>query len=104
MNILFAGTPDPSGKILEYLASSSVYNVKGVVTQPDKPQKRGNKILESSVSKISQKYEFPVFKPTNLNDPDFIKDIEGIDFDFLVVAAYEKLFQTGCFSLRAKYQ
>ena len=91
MNILFAGTPDPSGKILEYLASSSVYNVKGVVTQPDKPQKRGNKILESSVSKISQKYEFPVFKPTNLNDPDFIKDIEGIDFDFLVVAAYGKI-------------
>ena len=91
MNILFAGTPDPSGKILEYLASSSAYKVKGVITQPDKPQKRGNKILQSSVSKISQNYGFPVFKPTNLNDPDFIKNIEGIDFDFLVVAAYGKI-------------
>ena len=91
MNILFAGTPDPSGKILEYLASSSAYKVKGVITQPDKPQKRGNKILQSSVSKISQNYGFPVFKPTNLNDPDFIKNIEGIDFDFLIVAAYGKI-------------
>jgi len=91
MNILFAGTPYPSGKILEYLASSSAYKVKGVITQPDKPQKRGNKILQSSVSKISQNYGFPVFKPTNLNDPDFIKNIEGIDFDFLVVAAYGKI-------------
>jgi methionyl-tRNA formyltransferase len=91
MNILFAGTPYPSGKILEYLASSSAYKVKGVITQPDKPQKRGNKILQSSVSKISQNYAFPVFKPTNLNDPDFIKNIEGIDFDFLVVAAYGKI-------------
>ena len=91
MNILFAGTPDPSGKILEYLATSSAYEVKGVITQPDKPQKRGNKILQSSVSKISQNYGFPVFKPTNLNDPDFIKNIEGIDFDFLVVAAYGKI-------------
>ena len=81
MNILFAGTPDPSGEILEYLASNSAYNIKGVITQPDKPQKRGNKILESSVSKISLKYDFPVFKPTNLNDPDFIKDIENIEFD-----------------------
>ena len=91
MNILFAGTPYPSGKILEYVASSSAYKVKGVITQPDKPQKRGNKILQSSVSKISQNYGFPVFKPTNLNDPDFIKNIEGIDFDFLVVAAYGKI-------------
>ena len=91
MNTLFAGTPYPSGKILEYLASSSAYKVKGVITQPDKPQKRGNKILQSSVSKISQNYGFPVFKPTNLNDPDFIKNIEGIDFDFLVVAAYGKI-------------
>ena len=91
MNILFAGTPGPSGKILEYLAISSAYEVKGVITQPDKPQKRGNKILQSSVSKISQNYGFPVFKPTNLNDPDFIKNIEGIDFDFLVVAAYGKI-------------
>ena len=91
MNILFAGTPYPSGKILEYLASSSAYKVKGVITQPDKPQKRGNKILQSSVSKISQNYGFPVFKPTNLNDPDFIKNIEGIDFDFLIVAAYGKI-------------
>lgn len=91
MNILFAGTPDPSGEILEYLASNSAYNIKGVITQPDKPQKRGNKILESSVSKISLKYDFPVFKPTNLNDPDFIKDIEDIEFDFLVVAAYGKI-------------
>lgn len=91
MNILFAGTPYPSGKILEYLASSSTYKVKGVITQPDKPQKRGNKILQSSVSKISQNYGFPVFKPTNLNGPDFIKNIEGIDFDFLVVAAYGKI-------------
>ena len=40
MNILFAGTPDPSGEILEYLASNSTYNIKGVITQPDKPQKR----------------------------------------------------------------
>ena len=91
MNILFAGTPGPSGKILEYLAISSAYEVKGVITKPDKPQKRGNKILQSSVSKISQNYGFPVFKPTNLNDPDFIKNIEGIDFDFLVVAAYGKI-------------
>ena len=91
MNILFAGTPYPSGKILEYLASSSAYKVKGVITQPDKRQKRRNKILQSSVSKMSQNYGFPVFKPTNLNDPDFIKNIEGIDFDFLVVAAYGKI-------------
>jgi|TARA_B110000967_G_scaffold179451_1_gene194965 methionyl-tRNA formyltransferase len=91
MNILFAGTPEPSGKILEYLISHPAYKIKGVITQPDKPQRRGNKILESNVSMISKQYDFPLFKPSNLDDPIFKKSIKDINFDFLIVAAYGKI-------------
>ena len=55
MNILFAGTPKTSSKILEYLQNDEDNNIVGVLTQPDKPGKRGNKLVESSVSVLARK-------------------------------------------------
>jgi methionyl-tRNA formyltransferase len=44
MNILFAGTPKPSAKILKALCDDPSINVVGVLTKPDKAQKRGKKV------------------------------------------------------------
>jgi len=44
MNILYAGTPEPSARILQHLVSSDKYNVVGVLTQPDKPQREVKKL------------------------------------------------------------
>ena len=41
MNILFAGTPSNAAKILNNLAKMDTFNIKGVLTQPDKRYKRG---------------------------------------------------------------
>jgi methionyl-tRNA formyltransferase len=41
MNILFAGTPEPSAKLLESLINSNHINIVGVITKPDIAQKRG---------------------------------------------------------------
>ena len=49
MNILFAGTPKSSANILQSLINDD-FNIIGVLTQPDKKCKRGNKLLESEVS------------------------------------------------------
>ena len=91
MNILFAGTPKTSSKILEYLQSDQDNNIVGVLTQPDKPAKRGNKLVESSVSILARKAGLNVIKPTNLNDESFKAKISLLDVDFLIVIAYGKL-------------
>ena len=91
MNILFAGTPKTSSKILEYLQNDEDNNIVGVLTQPDKPGKRGNKLVESSVSVLARKSGLNVIKPNNLNDESFKEKISLLDVDFLIVIAYGKL-------------
>ena len=91
MNILFAGSPKASAKILEHLYCSKNINVIGVITQPDKPQKRGKKITESHVSAKATHLNIPIYRPINLNDDGFKRAISALKIDFLVVAAYGKI-------------
>ena len=91
MNILFAGTPQPSAKILEILSQDKDINIVGAITKADKAQKRGNKLEESPVSALCNKLNIKTFKPESLNSEEFKTEMLGIDFDFLVVAAYGKI-------------
>lgn len=91
MNILYAGTPEPSSKILEHLISRNDYNVVGAITQPDKPQKRGRKTASSPVSDMAYLHNIPIFKPTDLNKQEFINQITSLKIEVLVVAAYGRI-------------
>ena len=91
MNILFAGTPEPSAKLLKSLCNNEHINIIGVLTKPDVAQKRGNKIQQSHVSLAASEANLPIFKPDNLNSTQFKETILKLDYDFLVVAAYGKI-------------
>ena len=91
MNILYAGTPSNSAKILRYLAKLKPFNIKGVLTQPDKKGKRGNNLLESPVAIAAKDLKLEVFKPENLNSNEIITNLGLLDIDFLVVIAYGKI-------------
>ena len=91
MNILFAGTPEPSAKLLQSLFNNKHINIIGVITKPDVAQKRGNKIQQSHVSLTASEANLAIFKPDNLNSTEFKETILKLDFDFLVVAAYGKI-------------
>ena len=91
MNILFAGTPKPSAKILRALCNETSLKVVGVITKPDKAQKRGNKIEQSPVSIEALKQKLNIFKPNSLNCEELRKSIEHLSVDYIVVAAYGKI-------------
>jgi methionyl-tRNA formyltransferase len=91
MNILFAGTPEPSAKLLQSLVNNECINIIGVITKPDVAQKRGNKIKQSHVSLAASEAGLTIFKPDNLNSSEFKETLLKLDFDFLVVAAYGKI-------------
>ena len=91
MNILFAGTPEPSAKLLQSLCNNECVNIIGVITKPDVAQKRGNKIKQSHVSIAASEANLRIFKPDNLNSLEFRQTLLQLDFDFLVVAAYGKI-------------
>ena len=91
MNILYAGTPNPSAKILKALCDNPSINVVGVITKPDKAQKRGNKLVQSPVSIEAQNRNLNIFKPYDLNALKLKQSIEALSVDFVVVAAYGKI-------------
>lgn len=91
MNILFAGTPRPSAKILEILLQNNDINIIGAITKADKAQKRGKKLVESPVSELCNKLNIKTFKPESLSSEEFKTEMLGIEFDFLVVTAYGKI-------------
>ena len=91
MNILYAGTPSSSARILRFLAEMKPFNIKGVLTQPDKKGKRGNNLLESPVAIAAKDLKLEVFKHENLNSKEALNSLGLLDIDFLVVIAYGKI-------------
>jgi methionyl-tRNA formyltransferase len=91
MNILFAGSPKSSSRILESLANLKSVNIMGVLTKPDKRGKRGSKLHESEVAKTAAQFNLKVFKPESINEVDFKASIQCLNIDLIVVVAYGKL-------------
>jgi len=89
MRVLFAGSPESSAMILSSLSGEMV-DIVGVISQPDKRSSRRKGKEPSPVSKEALKLGIPSYKPI-VFDNLFKKEIESIDFDFLVVSAYGKI-------------
>ena len=89
MKVLFAGSPESSAKILKSLINEG-FEVVGAISQPDKRSKRGKGKEASPVSKEAFKLGIQTFKPVSL-DESFKREVELLDFDFLLVSAYGKI-------------
>ena len=91
MDIYFAGTPNSAAEILKSLASNDLFNIKGVITQPDKKGKRGNRQIESPVSLMANSLNLKTYKPHNLTKEQIQSDIDITNADILLVVAYGNL-------------
>ena len=91
MNILFAGSPKSSARILEFLFKKDDISVVGAITQPDKRSGRGKNLIESDVSHNANVLGIRTFKPENLNTKEIKDEISSLEIDFLVVIAYGKI-------------
>lgn len=92
--VLFCGTPLFAVASLMSLfkhQNELNYILKGVVTNPDKVAGRGHKTQESEVKKAAKKLNMPIFTPKNLSDQEFLKQIETLDLDLIIVVAFKKL-------------
>ena len=98
--IIFYGTPEIAAYQLEQLHSNK-YNIIAVVTQPDKPSGRGQKINYSPVKQYALNNNLPLFQPAKLNEQTFIDQITALQPDIQVVLAY-RMIPKSIYSL-AKY-
>ena len=84
------GTSDFAVKSLDNLLLNN-FDVKAVVTAPDKKSGRGNKINFSDVKKYSFKKNLRLLQPENLKEADFIKEIKSFNVDIIIVVAFRML-------------
>lgn len=87
MKIIFMGTPEFAAVALDKLIHSD-HEVIACVTQPDKPKGRGKKIQFSPVKELALQHDIKVMQPITARDEEFIDEIESLEPDSIVVAAY----------------
>lgn len=84
------GTPEFAVPSLEILANNK-FKVVAVITAPDKPQGRGQKLSASPVKEAALKLNIPVLQPTNLKAPEFIEELKSYQANLQVVVAFRML-------------
>ncbi len=90
MKIIFMGTPEFAVPSLEMLINEG-YEVIAVVTQPDKPKGRGNKLAAPPVKGFALEHGITVLQPAKIKTPEFVGQIRELGPDLLVTAAYGKI-------------
>ena len=90
MRVIFFGTPAFAVPALAALLDSS-HRVVGVVTQPDKPRGRGQKLSDAPVKALALERGLVTLQPERLSRDAFESDVRAVNADLGVVAAYGKI-------------
>ncbi len=91
MRIVFFGSPAFAVPTLAALADAPFVEVVGVVTQPDRPRGRGQKVTPGAVKAYADSRRLPVLQPAKLAEPGVREALGALDADLGVVAAYGKI-------------
>ncbi len=87
-SVVLMGTPQFAVPILEALITDDKYDVKAVVTQPDKPQGRKHILTPSPVKVAALLHDLPVFQPEKISGSNEMQQIIALNPDFIVTAAF----------------
>ncbi len=88
MKIIFAGTPDFAANHLAGLLAHGI-EISTVITQPDKPGKRGKRLIPSPVKVLAEAHQIPVLQPEKFQ----ADDVAGFSPDLMIVVAYGQILR-----------
>ena len=107
LRIVFMGTPDFAVGILDTIYKNN-YDIVGVITSPDKPAGRGQKVSMSAVKEYALEKNLRLLQPTNLKSEEFLAELKSLDANLQVVVAFRmlpevvwKMPKLGTFNLHA---
>ncbi|MEM7107796.1 MAG: methionyl-tRNA formyltransferase [Bacteroidota bacterium] len=90
LRIIFMGTPDFAVPSLDILIEKG-FDIVAVITAPDRPKGRGQKLAASPVKEAALRHGITVLQPANLKNPDFIQALKGFKANLQVVVAFRML-------------
>ena len=97
LRVIFMGTPDFAVPCLARLVEIS--DVVAVVTQPDRPKGRGQKLLPPPVKVFAQEHGIAVYQPVRVKATDFVDVLRGLAPDLIVVVAFGQILSKEILSL-----
>ena len=107
LRIVFMGTPDFAVGILDTIYQNN-YEIVGVITAPDKPAGRGQKVSTSAVKEYAVSKNLHLLQPTNLKSEEFLAELKSLNANLHVVVAFRmlpevvwKMPKLGTFNLHA---
>jgi methionyl-tRNA formyltransferase len=90
LKVVFMGTPEFAVTSLEAILKEG-YDVRAVVTVPDKPAGRGRQPMESAVKQFAIQKGLTVLQPEKLRDEAFLSELKSLSADLFVVVAFRML-------------
>ena len=97
--VIFMGSPDFALPALQALIDATDFDVKLVVSQPDKPQGRKQVLTPPAVKQLALQCGLEVFQPASLKTDEALDKLKSLSPDFIVVAAYGKILPAAVLDL-----
>lgn len=90
LRIVFMGTPEFAVESLDILVQNG-YDIAAVITAPDKPAGRGQKISMSAVKQYALEKKLNILQPVKLKDPEFLQTLKDLNANLFIVVAFRML-------------
>jgi methionyl-tRNA formyltransferase len=90
LRIIFLGNPEFARYHLEQIILAG-YQVVAVISAPDKPAGRGQKLYSTPVTQYAREQGIPLLQPKNLKNPEFLAELESFKADLQIVIAFRML-------------
>lgn len=88
--VIFMGTPEFACPTLQTLIGRGDHIV-AVVTQPDRPKGRGQKLMPPPVKELALKHDIPIIQPLKVREPAVIEELRALRPDVIVVVAFGQI-------------
>jgi len=85
------GTPEFAVPSLKALIDDGRYDIVGVVTQPDRPAGRGNRLTVCPVKRLALERGLPVYQFERLKNPEGVARLKALAPDVVITAAFGQL-------------
>src|SRR6266536_345864 len=95
MRVVFIGTGEIGVPTLHTLLGSEEHQLAAVVTQPDKPVGRDQRIEPSPIKKALAGTKIPILQPARIKDRQSIDEISARSPQAIVVMAYGQILPRG---------
>jgi len=105
--IVFMGSAEFS--VPSLLALMMAHEVVGVVTQPDRPAGRGQKVAANPVKRMAEGVKLPIYQAERMQDPEAVACLTEWGPELIVVAAFGQILRRpileltplGCLNIHA---